>query len=407
MKVHNWNAKTTTSAITKYSNNYSKSYSGQSYFLEKLALPKTPYYFAFGSNMSRKRMVKRGVLWETVERGTLKGYKLTFDKTSGTDGYGFATLKKSKNDSVEGLLYKCENKSDALILDLYENAPIQYKRVEMQVTTAKGKKNAFLYIATSFYKQKGLKPTGEYLEHLLEGKKYLSKEYFKLLQSFTPPEQSFRLFVYGTLKKGFGNHDYYCKGATVETAMVQGKLYQKGSLPYASIEYENYECIASKKNEKDFAIQEELQSEVENGFLFNAFRDSECIKGELITFENWEMVSKLDSLEGFFSINEPNLNHYTRVLTTCRTATNEEFSCWMYNVGEKNTLNGAELLGDGTFKGYIYEDKFSSSEQSPTDYLDDSVYYAGLEAEQSRDLPDFEPEELEEDEFDSFNNPQF
>ena len=81
----------------------------------------------------------------------------------------------------------------------------------------------------------------------------------------------------------------------------------------------------------------------------------------------------------------------------------------MYNVGEKNTLNGAELLGDGTFKGYIYEDKFSSSEQSPTDYLDDSVYYAGLEAEQNKDVPYSELEELEDedDEFNSFNNPQF
>ena len=396
-----WNTKT--SAITKYSS----SYSGQSYFLEKLPLPKTPYYFAFGSNMSRKRMVKRGVLWESVERATLKGYKLTFDKTSGLTGFGFATLQKSKNDTVEGLLYKCENKSDALTLDLYENAPIQYKRVEMQVATAKGKKNAFLYIATSFYKQKGLKPTSEYLEHLLEGKKYLSKEYFKLLQDFTPEAQPLRVFVYGTLKKGFGNHSYYCEGATVETAMIKGKLYQSGSLPYASVDYEDFESIASQKNEKDFAMQEELQSEVENGFLFNSFRGIECIKGELITFENWEMISKLDSLEGFFSSDESSLNHYTRILTTCKTTT-KEFSCWVYNVGSKSTLKGAELIGDGTFKGYVYNDKYSFSGQSPNDYLDDSVYYAGLEAEQNKDVPYSELEELEEeDEFNSFNNPQF
>jgi gamma-glutamylcyclotransferase (GGCT)/AIG2-like uncharacterized protein YtfP len=351
-------------------------------------------------------MAKRGVLWESVERATLKGYKLTFDKTSGLAGFGFATLRKSKNDIVEGLLYKCESKADALTLDLYENAPIQYKRIEMQVATAKGKKNAFLYIATSFYKQKGLKPTSEYLDHLLEGKKYLSKEYFKLLQDFTPEVQPLRVFVYGTLKKGFGNHSYYCEGAKIQSAMIKGKLYQSGSLPYASIQYEDFECIASKKNEKDFAMQEDLQCEVENGFLFNSFRDSECIKGELITFDNWEMISKLDSLEGFFSSDESSLNHYTRILTTCKTKT-EEYSCWVYNVGSKNTLDGAELLSDGTFKGYAYKEEFTSSGQSPSDYLDDSVYYASLEAEQNRDIPFSESEEFEKDEFDSFNNPQY
>ena len=401
---NNWN--TTTSALSKYS----RTYSGQSFFLEKLPLPKTPYYFAFGSNMSRKRMAKRGVFWESVERATLKGYKLTFDKTSGLTGFGFATLRKSKNDTVEGLLYKCENKSDALTLDSFENAPIQYKRVEMQVATAKGRKNAFLYIATSFYKQKGLKPTSDYLEHLLEGQKYLSKEYFKLLQDFTPETQPLRVFVYGTLKKGFGNHSYYCEGAKIQSAMIKGKLYQSGSLPYASVQFEDYECIASRKNEEDFAMQEELQSEVENGFLSfqfkDSFRDSECIKGELVTFDNWEMISKLDSLEGFFSSDESSLNHYTRILTTCKT-TKEEFSCWVYNVGSKNTLKGAELLGDGTFKGYAYEDKFTFSGQSSNDYLDDSVYYASLEEEQNRDVPYSEPEEFEEDEFDSFNNPQY
>jgi len=379
-------------------------YSGKSYFTEKLALPKTLHYFAFGSNMSRKRMAERGVLWESVERATLQGFKLTFDKTSGTNGFGFATLKKSKNDSVEGLLYKCENKDDALILDAYENAPVQYKRIELKVKTNKGRKNAFLYIATSFYKQKGLKPTSEYLDHLLEGKKYLSKEYFNFLKTFVPPKQPLRLFVYGTLKKGFGNHNFYCNGATIENAILYGKLYQSGGLPYASVEFEDFECIATLKNEEDYKLQEDLQLEVKNGFLFNSFQNTDCIKGELITFDNWEMISKLDALEGFFSTLEPQLNHYTRILTTCQTAAKKEFSCWVYNVGEKYTLKGAELIKNGVYDGRTPRSNYFPSKHSPEDFLDDSFYYA---SNQKDDLSFSEEIDEFEDEFDLFNNPKY
>ena len=37
-------------------------------------LPSTNWYFAFGSNMSRKRMQKRGLIWEHILKGKLNNY---------------------------------------------------------------------------------------------------------------------------------------------------------------------------------------------------------------------------------------------------------------------------------------------------------------------------------------------
>jgi hypothetical protein len=39
-----------------------------------------------------------------------------------------------------------------------------------------------------------------------------------------------RLFVYGTLKRGFWNHDRFCRGVlTVEDAVVRGRLFETNS----------------------------------------------------------------------------------------------------------------------------------------------------------------------------------
>ena len=400
MKKYKYDWHNTTSAISTYGKGFQTP--GLNLFPEKLPLPTTKYYFAFGSNMSRKRMSERKVLWESVERATLKGFRLTFNKTSERKGFGYATIQKSKLDTVEGLLYKCESKEDALILDTFEHAPIQYKRVEKQVLTSKGKRvNAFLYIATKFYQKKGLKPTVKYLDFLLEGEKYLSREYVKKLKTFTPPKQDLRVFVYGTLKKGFGNHSFYCKDALkVEGAKIRGNLYQRGSLPYASVT--DYVCIATRKNETDFILQEKLQAEGNKGI----FKGSECINGELVIFDSWEDVSRLDSLEGFFTTTEPNNNHYTRVLTTCKTISGKELSCWVFIIGDKTILNECSLIKSGIYSGYTTE-PYNYNYRSKNDYLDSSYYYAQLEAEENRDIILEDEDEDQKDLFDVFNNPKF
>lgn len=392
-----------------YNYNWNWEYNtGYDFFPEKLPSPTTLYYFAFGSNMSRKRMQERGVIWESIQKATLKGFRLTFNKTSDRKGFGFATIQKSKGDYVEGLLYKCESEEDAFTLDMYESAPTQYKRVEKQVRTSKGRMvNAFMYIATKSYSQKGLKPTVKYLDYLLEGEKYLTREYLKKLKSFTPPKQHLRVFVYGTLKKGFGNHHYYCKDALkIEKARVRGHLYVQGALPYASVS--DYACIGTRNNDSDFKMQEDFQNEPNKGI----FRGSECIHGELVTFDSWEDVSRLDSLEGFYTTTQPTHNHYTRVLTSCKTQTDEELSCWVYIIGDKNSLDSVDLVKSGSYDGTYTRQPLSFSKPSRNDYLDSSFYYAQLEAESHNEITfnDGErntKEDGQEDLFDIFNNPKF
>ena len=56
-------------------------------------------------------------------------------------------------------------------------------------------------------------------------------------QAMNPAEPSnsntsgmLRLFVYGTLKRGFWNHDRFCRGVlTVEDAVVRGRLFETSS----------------------------------------------------------------------------------------------------------------------------------------------------------------------------------
>ena len=49
-------------------------------------------------------------------------------------------------------------------------------------------------------------------------------------QSEIPNPQLLRLFVYGTLKRGFWNHDRFCRGVlTVEDAVVRGRLFETSS----------------------------------------------------------------------------------------------------------------------------------------------------------------------------------
>ena len=36
----------------------------------------------------------------------------------------------------------------------------------------------------------------------------------------------YRVFVYGTLKRGFSNHEYFCRGVTaIDEAVICGRLY--------------------------------------------------------------------------------------------------------------------------------------------------------------------------------------
>ena len=137
-------------------------------------------YFAFGSNMSAKRMHQR-LGWSPSRSGAiLHNYEMVFNKHS-NDG-GKANIMFSHGNLVEGILYFL-NEEDLLTLDKFEGvASKQYKRYDIEVQDSNKKSIAALAYKALNTGQISA-PTDEYLNYILEGKEFLSLEYYSKLES--------------------------------------------------------------------------------------------------------------------------------------------------------------------------------------------------------------------------------
>ena len=140
-------------------------------------------YFAYGSNMNPERMRKRGINFSKREHAILEGWRLAFNKiASRNPKEGFANLVKDQRDVAEGILYTVQ-KSDIEKLDRYEGYPKHYERIKVRVKVNEGEEvEAITYVAESDKIREGLKPSKEYLRHLLKGCDLLSEEYCERLR---------------------------------------------------------------------------------------------------------------------------------------------------------------------------------------------------------------------------------
>lgn len=141
------------------------------------------YYFAYGSNMNPERMIERNVRFDGFESAFIKNAKLKFSKKSYKEGEGFANIHFNFGNNVEGILYQLKSRFELNKLDRFEGYPFHYSRVEMLVHTINGYKKAFVYIARPEMTRKKLRPSREYLNHLLSAKELLSQNYFKKLEA--------------------------------------------------------------------------------------------------------------------------------------------------------------------------------------------------------------------------------
>lgn len=132
------------------------------------------WYFAYGSNMSLNRMNERGIKINEYTSAKLENYELRFNKISKKQG-AVANIVPKQGSIVEGVLYNVDNIEQ---LDKYEGFPEHYKRTIVFINGL----NVWVYIAQEKYIKEGLKPSKEYLGYLLEGKEFLSKEYFEKLE---------------------------------------------------------------------------------------------------------------------------------------------------------------------------------------------------------------------------------
>jgi gamma-glutamylcyclotransferase (GGCT)/AIG2-like uncharacterized protein YtfP len=141
-------------------------------------------YFAYGSNMNPERMRERNINFSSREHAILRGWKLEFNKeASRNPKEGYANIVPDENGIVEGILYEIQD-SDLHKLDRCEGYPKHYCRRDIEVQLDNGQKvMATTYVANPSKVKEGLKPTREYLDHLLKGCDILSKEYCKNLKA--------------------------------------------------------------------------------------------------------------------------------------------------------------------------------------------------------------------------------
>ena len=135
-------------------------------------------YFAYGSNMDPEQMIGRGVEFTSREWALLKGWRLEFNKeVSSCPNAGYANIVKDEDGVVEGILYEITEKGLGL-LDCKEGYPDHYGQIQVGVVLGNGEEvEAITYVAQLDWVREGLKPTRDYMQHLLAGCDLLSDEY--------------------------------------------------------------------------------------------------------------------------------------------------------------------------------------------------------------------------------------
>jgi gamma-glutamylcyclotransferase (GGCT)/AIG2-like uncharacterized protein YtfP len=128
-------------------------------------------------------MLDRGINPISKEIGFLDNYKFIINKKSFKNpDIGFANIQKSDNNIVEGILYKIL-KEDIKKLDKYEGFPKHYNKKLLPIRNESGVNIiSFVYISQPKWESKIiLKTNKKYKKYILEGKQYLTKDYYNFL----------------------------------------------------------------------------------------------------------------------------------------------------------------------------------------------------------------------------------
>ncbi len=118
---------------------------------------------------------------------------------------------------------------------------------------------------------------------------------------------SISLFVYGTLKRGYSNHDSYCRGVrAIEKALVRGHLYiRPDRIPFLEVPEQDILAEGTADPIADAAAQERLSSHIGPPQLAESPPGKPAsgrgvVHGELLVFDDPETrLPAIDRLEGF------------------------------------------------------------------------------------------------------------
>lgn len=153
------------------------------------------------------------------------------------------------------------------------------------------------------------------------------------------------VFVYGTLKKGYGNHQYHCEGCDdIIPAYVRGRIYDFG--PFPQVQLFSEEVLQKGSNElvSDTVQGATFLLEKEHGLI----PQNERVYGEIIVFNGdsaeqlYDRFVSLDRLEGFPSF-------YDRSLVVAKNMKDEDIPVWIYHSPNHKVPDNAQLLESGSW----------------------------------------------------------
>lgn len=127
-------------------------------------------YFAYGSNMLKRRLAERTPSATRLGVATAEGYRLTFDKVSAQKPGRSGKCNIARTDDGSGLVYGVLysiNTSEEAALDAAEGLGKGYEKSTLQVRTDSGSKTATVYLATS--RDPALQPYHWYKGHVVAG----------------------------------------------------------------------------------------------------------------------------------------------------------------------------------------------------------------------------------------------
>ncbi len=140
--------------------------------------------------------------------------------------------------------------------------------------------------------------------------------------------QQLRIFVYGTLKRGYWNHDRFCSRAiSIEPATTWGRLYH---LPagFPALEIPSGRILAHGTTDPLADTQIQNNIELPENAMARPEGDWDLVHGELMTFDDSCFdLQPIDRLEGF---NPHGQCMYERVLMTVRSA-RLSLPVWLYH----------------------------------------------------------------------------
>ena len=164
------------------------------------------------------------------------------------------------------------------------------------------------------------------------------------------------LFVYGTLKSGFWNHDRFCRGVlSVEDAVVRGRLFETPSgIPVLQVPEEDILAVGTTNPRTDVTTQAYVTVRMSNpeptpdrlpkrgtGAPWGP------VSGELLTFNDPETrLPAIDRLEGFHPCGSC---LYRRVLVPVCMNRGKRRVAWVYVAGGNSTDRFKALL-NGTWR---------------------------------------------------------